>query len=225
MSIIFICFALLFSFSSLSATTFETSAEAIVDAGIFLNQLGLCPATSGNISMRLENQLIAVTASGNHKGKLTINDVVIVDLNGNPQGAFKKPSAETLIHTTIYTAYENIHAVLHTHSLNGTVLTRLLYPTALLMTEGYEIHKAFSGIKTHESSIKIPIFENSQDIGAMSIEIANYLKNEPNIYGFLIRGHGFYTWGSDMNEAKNRLEAFEYLFESELKIHAATRGL
>ena len=217
----FIAFSLMLPFFSLQATTFETASQEIVEAGVFLNHFGLCPATSGNFSRRLESQLIAITASGKHKGELTTDDVLIVDLKGRVQGSGKKPSAETLIHTALYALFDDVGAVLHTHSLNGTVLTRLVYPDKMLVTEGYEIHKAFPNVKTHESRIEIPIFENSQDIATMSTEVSTYLQKHPEVCDFLIRGHGFYTWGRDMKEAKIRLEAFEYLFDSELKFKAA----
>jgi len=94
----------------------------------------------------------------------------------------------------------------------------------MLVTEGYEIHKAFPGIRTHDSRLEIPIFENSQDVSAMAAEVTAYLQEHPQVCGFLIRGHGFYTWEHDMKEAKIRVEAFEHLFEAELKILAATKG-
>ena len=224
MRFLFMGIAFLLPYLNLLAVSLVHAGEEIVEAGIFLNRFGLCPATSGNLSRQLDDQFVAVTASGKHKGELTIDDVLIVDLNGNPQGSTKKPSAETLIHTAIYTLYKDVGAVLHTHSLNGTVLTRLVYPNKALVTEGYEIHKVFPGVKTHESKIEIPIFENTQDIAAMAAEVITYLQEHPNVCGFLIRGHGFYTWGRDMKEAKIRVEAFEYLFESELKFHIAKTG-
>ena len=203
---------------------FNQAAEEIVEAGNFLNHFGLCPATSGNLSRRLEGQFIAITASGNHKGKLSTEDVLIVDLNGNAQDSAKKTSAETLLHTAIYTQIKDVGAVLHTHSLNGVVLTRLMPSEKALITSGYEIHKIFPGITTHDSCLEIPIFENYQDIAAMADEVITYLQKHPQTYGFLIRGHGFYTWGCDMKEAELRTEAFEYLFKAELKILSATKN-
>ncbi len=224
MRILFTAFVFLIPFLDLPALSLDQAAREIVEAGIFLNRFGLCPATSGNLSRRLDDQFIAVTASGKHKGELITEDVLIVDLNGNVQGSTKKPSAETLLHTAIYTLFKDVGAVVHTHSLNGTVLTRLIQSKKALVTEGYEIHKVFPGIKTHESRVEIPIFENSQDLATMAAEISTYLQEQPDVCGFLIRGHGFYTWGRDMKEAKTRVEAFEYLFESELKLHIATRS-
>lgn len=55
----------------------------------------------------------------------------------------------------------------------------------------------------------------------MAAEASSYLQKHPNVCGFLIRGHGFYTWGLDMQEAKNRVEAFEYLFEAKWKSRIA----
>jgi|SRR5579871_3662304 len=224
MRILFAVFAFLFPLFDLPALSFDQAAEEIVDAGIFLNHFGLCPATSGNLSRRLEEQLVAVTVSGKHKGELSAEDVLIVDLSGNAHAGSKKPSAETLLHTALYALFPDVGAVLHTHSLNGTILTRLNPSKKMPVTEGYEIHKAFPGIKTHESRVEIPIFENSQDIAAMAAEVSAYLQHHPHVYGFLIRGHGFYTWGRDMKEAKIRVETFEYLFESELKLHLAMKG-
>jgi methylthioribulose-1-phosphate dehydratase len=205
MRIALFIFTLLIPFLPLPAT----QAEDIIEAGMFLNQMGLCPATSGNLSARMDAKSIAITASGKHKGELTLHDVLLVDLNGTAQNSPLKPSAETLMHTAIYALYEEVGAVIHTHSLNGTVLARLMEPQNVLMTEGYEIHKAFPNIKTHDSRIEIPIFENTQDIQKMANEVSLYLQTHPDVYGFLIRGHGFYTWGRTMQEAKNRVEAFE----------------
>ncbi|MBX9922627.1 MAG: methylthioribulose 1-phosphate dehydratase [Rhabdochlamydiaceae bacterium] len=217
----FVALIFLLPLLNLEASSLAEASQEIVEAGVFLNRFGLCPATSGNFSRRLDDKHIAITASGKHKGELTVDDVLIVDLKGKVQGGDKKPSAETLLHTILYVLFDDVGAVLHTHSLNGSVLTRLVAPDNVLVTEGYEIHKAFPNIKTHESKVQIPIFENSQDIDAMFREVAAYLQQHPNVYGFLIRGHGFYTWGRDMKEVKIRVEAFEYLFESEWKFRAA----
>jgi len=203
----------------LTTHLFANSAEdEIIETGQFLNKSGLCPATSGNISVRTSTDEVAITASGKHKGELTSDDILIVDLNGKPIGGSKKPSAETLLHTVLYANNENIGAVIHTNSLNGTVLTRFFAYQNAFITEGYEIHKAFPGITTHQSEVVIPIFENSQDMVALSKEVTLYLQAHPDTFGFLIRGHGLYTWGRTMREAKIRVEAFEYLFECELKL-------
>jgi len=205
-----------------SESTINNATKEIIETGHFLHNAKLCPATSGNISVRLGQDLIAITASGKHKGALTQDDILLMTLDGTVHSN-KKPSAETLLHTTLYAFNTGIGAVIHTHTLNGTLLSRIVAPQTLLTTNGYELHKVFPGITTHESEVIIPIFENSQDIATLSQEVVRYLQTHSNVFGYLIRNHGFYTWGRDMNEARMRVEAFEYLFESEMKLRTFTK--
>ena len=76
-----------------------------------------------------------------------------------------------------------------------------------------EILKVFSGINTHDSSIYIPVFSNQQNISLLADEIEYYMKNNNQGFAYLIKGHGVYTWGYDINECIRYLEALEYLFE------------
>ncbi|MBS0624867.1 MAG: methylthioribulose 1-phosphate dehydratase [Verrucomicrobia bacterium] len=213
-----------FLLAALIPVVSDQAADEIVKAGQFLDKAGLCPATAGNLSVRLSSEYAAISISGKHKGELTSDDVLVVDFQGKPQNTTKKPSAETLLHTVIYSLFEDVGAVLHHHTLNGTVLSRLMANEKSFVTEGYEIHKAFRGHPTHESRVEIPIFENSQDYPALAAEVAAYLQEHPETLGFFLRGHGLYTWGRDMREAKIRVETFEYLFESEIKMRML-RGL
>lgn len=202
----------------------EKIAEEIVQAGRFLHQLGLCPATTGNISMRFDDQSIAITASGIHKGDLGQKDILLVDFNGKPINHSASPSAETLLHTMIYQTKSDAGAVLHHHTLNGTVLSQLNPVQNVISTQGYEIHKIFPGINTHESEVRLPVFNNSQEMASLALEVNHYLVKHPNTVGFFLRGHGLYVWGKDMHEAKVRVEAFEFLFAAELKMRSLSNG-
>jgi len=196
--------------------SFDEAVQEIIHAGVALHQMRLCPATAGNFSRKIDERLIAITVSGKHKGELTADDVILIDYKGMPQGTSKKPSAETLLHTVLYAMYPDIGAVLHTHSSNAIILSRLV--GFQLITEGYEIHKIFDGIRTHESTIEFPVFENSQNYIALSAEVTDYLKEHPMPHAILLRGHGVYVWGTTMKEALNRVEALENLFECEVKL-------
>src|SRR5690606_743475 len=80
----------------------EECARQIADAGRILGARGWTPATSSNFSMRLDSEHAAVTISGRDKGKLGIDDIMVVDLAGQPVGTSARPSAETALHTQIY---------------------------------------------------------------------------------------------------------------------------
>lgn len=197
-------------------------AQQIVEAGRFLYGRGWSPATSSNYSIRLDEHTALLTVSGKHKGQLTVDDVLATNLAGESLEAGKKPSAETLLHTQLYRLKPDVHAVLHTHSVNATVLSRLTQGDVLVL-EDYELQKAFRGQVTHEGQIQVPIFDNDQDIARLAQQVEPWLLAHPDAVGYLIRGHGLYTWGRDMAETLRHIEAFEFLFECELKTRALTR--
>lgn len=203
-------------------STREQRSQAIIDAGRFLYSRGWSPATSSNYSARLTSAEVLLTVSGKHKGQLTPEDLLAVDMDGRSLEVDKKPSAETLLHTQLYRWRPEIGAVLHTHSVNATVLSRLCLSESLVFAD-YELQKAFSGIATHESQVVVPIFDNDQDIERLAARVQPWLDQHPDCVGYLIRGHGLYTWGAQMRDALRQIEAFEFLFECELKMRMLQR--
>lgn len=184
-----------------------------------MDQRGWVPATAGNLSVRLPGQdgigsgQIAITRSGGHKGFLDSFSIIAVDLDGRPCNAGDKPSAETLLHCQIYRTFPDCGAVLHGHSVAGTVLS-MAEPQDALALQGYELFKAFPGQDTHAVELSLKLFDNDQDIGRLAGIIGPHL--EVAALGYYIRGHGAYVWGPDMDKALVRLEALEFLLECEL---------
>ncbi|WP_455217821.1 methylthioribulose 1-phosphate dehydratase [Kaarinaea lacus] len=199
-------------------TEFESAASALVDAGKQLYQQGLVPATSGNFSARLPDGRLAITVSGRHKGKLSMDDIMPVDAQGQSLDG-RRPSAETLLHVGIYRRYPEARVVLHPHSVNATVLSRLC--GEWLEVQDYELLKAFPGIDTHACKVLVPVFDNDQDIARLAKKVDDCLAEMDIVHGYLISGHGFYTWGESMEDALRHVEAFEFLFDCELR----TRGM
>jgi methylthioribulose-1-phosphate dehydratase len=197
----------------------EHLSQAIIEAGRFLYGRGWSPATSSNYSARLDSKRALLTVSGRHKGQLGADDLLAVDMNGQSLEEGKKPSAETLLHTQLYRCRPQVGAVLHTHSVNATVLSRLQQGDTLCLAD-YELQKAFSGVTTHEGEVLVPIFDNDQDIARLASRVQPWLDQHPDCAGYLIRGHGLYTWGAQMSDALRQIEAFEFLFECELKMRA-----
>jgi methylthioribulose-1-phosphate dehydratase len=203
---------------------FSTAAAEIVEVGRRLDARGLAPATAGNYSVRLADGSVAVTVSGQHKGRLTAEGVMRVDMAGRALDG-KRPSAETLLHCLVYAVDPQAGAVLHTHSVSGTVLSRALGDRIALT--GYELLKIFPGTDTHDTTIALPLVDNSQDMAAMAEALRPLLEAQaPLVPAFYIRGHGLYAWGPDLAAAENLVEALEFLFTcawEELKREGARR--
>ena len=195
--------------------SYENAVSDIIKAGNRLDRMQLAPATSGNYSMRTNDNEMAITVSGAHKGQLQADQIMRADLDGVPLED-KKPSAETLLHSVLYQLYPEVNAVLHTHSIACSVLTRLMPQDKFLVLEGYEMLKAYAGVETHEASVRLPIFENTQDMDALSETVVEVLKAFPKTPAYLIRGHGIYGWGRNMAEAERVIEATEMLLSCEM---------
>lgn len=190
--------------------------NALVATCHWIGQRGWCPATGGNMSVRASATDAWVTASGVDKAHVQLGDFLRVNVYTQHSDDPRPPSAETGLHTLLYRLDPNIGAVLHTHSVPATVLS-MTERSAQLVLQGYEMQKALSGVRTHESTIVVPIFDNQQHIPSLAAEVEHYAAEQPLPFGFLVRGHGLYTWGADVATARRHLEAFEFLFTCELQ--------
>jgi methylthioribulose-1-phosphate dehydratase len=203
---------------SYTAQQFAERAAAIAAAGRKLGALGLTPATSSNFSMRLDADHLAITISGRDKGALSADDIMVVDRDGKAVRTTARPSAETALHTQIYARFPEANAVLHTHSRTQTVASRLYAKEGLIRFEGYELQKAIAGHTTHESHIDVPVFPNTQHMPELVARVDTWIDAGKPLYGYLIDGHGIYTWGRDMAETERHIEAFEFLLNCELDL-------
>lgn len=189
---------------------------ALVAACHWIGQKGWCPATGGNMSVRLDEDRCLISESGKDKGSLHQDDFLRVNIADNHVPSGRTPSAETGLHTLLYRRFASVGTVLHTHSVNATVLSRVEKSDALVL-EGYEMQKSLQGQHTHLDHVAIPIFANDQDIPALTARVAAYADTHALRYGFLVRGHGLYCWGEDVAQARRHLEGLEFLFQCELQ--------
>lgn len=208
----------------LSGSTLEIARD-VVSAIRFFHDKGWCPATSSNFSFREPgvNDQFYVSMSGLDKGTFEETNFLAVDMAGqiiDPDLRKKtKPSAETLLHSLIYKHDPEANVILHMHSVNTTVLSKWLSEKNVVTFSDYEILKGFAGITTHDVSVDIPIYPNSQDMAFLAKRIGYDWQQQPLKYGFILRGHGVYAWGKTVAEAKRHVEVFEYLFDCTLKLH------
>lgn len=175
---------------------------------------GWALGTSGNLSSVVQREplRLAITASGIDKGQLKPSDVLEIDGDLNVLHGERVPSSESAVHVAIARG-RSAGAVLHTHSIWGTVLSGTHARVGGVEVTGYEMLKGLAGVRSHEHSEWLPILENSQNMKKLSNDVTELLERQPSIHGFLLRGHGLYTWGADLPEAKRHVEILEFLME------------
>lgn len=194
------------------------AARRLAEAGRRFYDRGWVLGTSGNFSAVTSRRplRLVITRSGAHKGRLSGREFLTVDEARPPapvQAPDARPSAETLVHLEIVRA-RGAGAVLHTHSVWGTILSDLHAADDGLVIEGYEMLKGLTGVTTHAHREWLPILENDQDMPRLASATHDVLTREPAAHGLLLRGHGLYTWGATIDEAERHVEILEFLLEA-----------
>ncbi len=203
-----------------------TLARQLAAIGRDFYARGWMLGTSGNLSAVAGSEplRLAITASGAHKGALTSAQILQIDEDGAVTRGNGRPSDETRLHLTVVRE-RGAGAVLHTHSVWSTLLSETFAREGRLPIEGFEMLKGLNGVQTHEHREELPVIENSQDMEAVSRSFAEALEKFPAAHGVLLRRHGLYTWGGNLDEARRHVEIFEFLLEVVGRTHFACGGV
>jgi L-fuculose-phosphate aldolase len=97
--------------------------QQLITTAIALNTSGINQGTSGNVSVRVDEGLL-ITPSGMTYPSLTPKDIVLMDLEGQTSSP-RPPSSEWRFHVDIYQQRNDVHAIVHTHSVYATALACL----------------------------------------------------------------------------------------------------
>ena len=100
----------------------KLARQAVIDTALAMSRSGLSPGRSGNVSCRWKTGML-ITPTGMAYEEIRPRDIVFVNAKGNVPGKkSRKPSSEWRFHLAAYQARPDVKAVVHTHSLNATVL-------------------------------------------------------------------------------------------------------
>ena len=181
-----------------------------------LHQRRWCDGTGGNFSVVVQKDpvLLLMAPSGVDKGSLQPEQLLVVNEFQEVLDGAGKASAETQLHLAI------IHktgagAVLHTHSVTGTVLSRRHAKEGQIRLEGLEMLKGLDGIHSHDAHVDLPVVRNNQDMNVLAEEFHQQIQHLPQ--GILVEGHGLYAWGKDLQQAERHVEIIEFLLEVQLQ--------
>jgi len=178
----------------------NTEREAVLEAAKELAQKGYVTGTMGNVSMRLTApdgiERLAITPSNRYYDTLILDDIIITDFNGKRVEGKLQPSVETVLHTEIYKVRTEVNAVIHAHSIFGSVaaIAGLDIPAILddqLVCLGGEIKV---------SPYALP---HSQDL------VRNVISALGPRNAVILANHGTLTVGKDMKEAFTNCEVLE----------------
>lgn len=189
-------------------TMLEELKKAVYEANMLLPKYNLVTFTWGNVSqIDRETGYFAIKPSGVDYDKLTPDDMVIMDLEGNKIEGRYNPSSDTPTHLELYRAFPKIGGVVHTHSpwatswaqagrgipCYGTTHADYMYgeiPCVRCLTKE-EIDTAY------EKNTGLLIVDYFKD------------KNYEAVPAVLCKNHGPFTWGKDGHEAVHNAVVLE----------------
>lgn len=171
------------AWEDLVATARRTAAE------------GLVVGTSGNVSVRVGG-LVLVTPSGVPYDRLTPEDIVAVDLEGNQVLGELAPTSELPLHLAVY-RNTPAEAVVHTHAVHATAVSTLVPELPLI----HYMAAALGG------SVRVAPYAlyGSEELAA------NMLRALRDRTGCLLRNHGTVTCGDSLDQAYDRTAQLEWM--------------
>ncbi|MHB8579783.1 MAG: L-ribulose-5-phosphate 4-epimerase [Ignavibacteriaceae bacterium] len=183
----------------------EELKKAVLESNLDLVKYKLVTLTWGNVSgIDRDKNLIVIKPSGIDYNKLTLEDMVVLDLNGNIIEGKKMPSSDTATHIEIYKAFPDVAGITHSHSEYATIFAQACkeipcfgtthadhffgpVPITRFLTED-EVN---SGYELNTGKLIVERFKDLDPIATP---------------GVLVAGHAPFTWGKNPGESlKNNL--------------------
>ncbi len=186
----------------------ETLKQRVYEANLLLPKHNLAIFTWGNASeIDRESGIFAIKPSGVDYDKMTPDDMVLMNLDGEIVEGKYKPSSDTPTHLELYKAFQNIGGVVHTHSRWATSFAQAGMGIPALGTTHADYFygeipctRAMNGAEIngeYEKETGTVIIEAFKNIDPMSIPAV------------LVKSHGPFTWGTSADDAVHNAVVLE----------------
>ena len=185
-----------------SDATVDLLREAVVECGRIAYERRLLSSNDGNISVRTGDGRMLITPAGMCKGRMEVDDLLLLDLDGNILAARdgRKPSSETPMHLEVYNQRPDARAAIHAHPIFATTLTvagfpfpNNVLPEVLLTLENVPTTR-YAMPSSHDDADAIRDLIREHD-------------------ALLLRQHGTLTVGADLEAALIAQERIEHVAE------------
>ena len=190
----------------------EELKRQVFEANKLLPKYNLVTFTWGNVSgIDRDRGLLVIKPSGVSYEGMTVNDMVVVDLEGNVVEGKWKPSSDTATHIELYKAFPKCGGIVHTHSRWATTFAQAGREIpAMGTTQADYFYGAIPCTRPMtEAEIK---GEYEKETGKVIVE--TFAGRDPAaVPGVLVFSHGPFAWGTDaMNAVHNAVVMEEVAF-------------
>ena len=186
----------------------EELRKQVLEANLLLPKYNLVTFTWGNVSgIDRESGLVVIKPSGVSYDGMTVEDMVVVDLDGKVVEGRWKPSSDTPTHVELYKAFPNIGGVVHTHSRWATTFAqagRAIPPLGTTHADYFYGPIPCTRRMTEEEISG----EYEKETGKVIIEAFEGI-NADDVPGVVVHSHGPFAWGTDAKNAVHNAVVME----------------
>lgn len=167
---------------------YKSVCDQVVETGRKLISTNLVAGSWGNISIKAENGIYAITPSGRSYQTLESGDIVLIDDSSRTVDGNLIPSSESKLHTEIYKAFPEAGAIIHTHSIYASALATMRKGVPALIEDMVQI----IGGRVECAEYALP---GTEELAFNAVKALNGKK------AALMANHGAVCWGKTIEEA------------------------
>ncbi len=186
----------------------EKLKQEVLEANLLLPEYGLVTFTWGNVSgIDRESGLVVIKPSGVPYKGMSIEDMVVVDLDGNRVEGKWKPSSDTPTHVELYKAFPECGGIVHTHSRWATTFAQAGLDIPAMGTTQADYF--YGDIPCTRMLTPEEIAgEYEKETGSVIIETFRD-RSPTDIPGVVVHSHGPFAWGASAHEAVHNAVVME----------------
>ncbi|MBQ3140906.1 MAG: L-ribulose-5-phosphate 4-epimerase [Clostridia bacterium] len=188
----------------------ERLKQEVLRANLLLPRYGLVTFTWGNVSAIDRRQgLVVIKPSGVEYDTMTVEDMVVVDLDGNVVDGCMRPSSDTPTHLELYKAFPNIGGVVHTHSRWATIFAQAGRDVNAYGTTHADY---FYGAVPCTDAMTPDEIADAYEKNTGSVIVRAFAQRciDPDaVPAVLVRSHGPFCWGKDALHAVENAAVLE----------------
>nr|WP_152819531.1 L-ribulose-5-phosphate 4-epimerase [Vibrio sp. B1Z05] len=207
-------------------SVYQNLKQRVLKANLQLPKYGLVTFTWGNVSeIDRELGVIAIKPSGVEYDDMTINHIVVVDLNGAIIEGELNPSSDTATHIEIYKAFPNVGGVVHTHSRSATIWAQAGIDIPALGTTHADYFYGDIPCTRRLSNTEIAQ-EYERNTGLVIVEEFSQRRIDPMaVPSAIVAGHAPFSWGKNANDAVHNAVVLEEISAMALATRALNSGI
>lgn len=178
----------------------EELKQEVLKANLELPKRNLVTYTWGNVSgIDREKNLVVIKPSGVDYDTMKVEDLVVVDLDGNIVEGNLKPSSDTPTHLELYKEFDEIGGIVHTHSTWATIWAQIGKDIPACGTTHADY---FYGSIPCTRAMERDEIKRAYEKETGSVIIETFVgKNPIHCPGVVVNDHGPFTWGKSASEA------------------------